>query len=418
MDENHICDFYKPSACKNAKVLSLFWVLFVVFVLSSCFNNNKQQGLYPVFDVNKNYPEKEFVMDDADWEYIPLETTPEVLADRDFMLQYVSDSLLVGTNRSRGDVFVFDRNGKVISFFNHLGNGGIDYQSIRAFAYDEVNKEIFIADVLSKKRCVVYSEDGKFLRQFNFPDGSWIGAIYNFNDTTLFAYNELRPAIGESDSEEFQFNQQLPYVFLSKKDGSFISRLDLSFSERLSDRHITYTSNDVMRAIGIGYNTKKVKYGEEFIISDRSSDTVFLLTQDKNLKPLFVRTPSVFAKSQYHTVMSVHFKTEKYLFFVTITYDLPRVIELQDKGQNTQEAIQMKHFALDLHTGDFFMPVGEYPIGEDIDAPAYTVVSWRTSDFLIERLEAGRLDGKWKQIAQTIKEEDNPVVEIYKVKID
>ena len=404
---------------RQLKVVCL-GLLFVSICLSSCFNKGERQGLYPVLDFNENYPEREFSLDDAGWDYIPLETTPEALADRDFNLRYVSDSRIVGINRSRGDVLIFGRDGKVISSFNNRGSSGIDYQSLRLFVYDEVNKEIFIADALSLNRCVVYSEDGQFLRQFYFPEGSWIGDLYNFNDTTLLAYNGFRPASSDSDDEALKTNQKTPYVFISKKDGSFISRVDLSFPERLSDAYVEFPLENTMRQIRIGYSHRREKYDDEFVIADFSSDTIYLLTQDKNLKPLFVRKPSVFSRTQFHTIVLPHFKTDKHLFIYALTYNMPRVVELTERGENTSEAMEMPEFVLDLQTGEFFKPKGKFPAGRRyLEAPANTSVELIGADWLVERLKAGRLDGKLKQVAETLKEEDNPVVQIYdNVKID
>ena len=295
---------------KNLKSndMKQFWNLGILFCLCGCCNT--QQSLLPVVDLTQTYPEKEFVVDDADVEYIPLETTTEVLADRDFRVVYLSDKRIVGINRQRGDIFVFSRDGKTISFFNNKGNSGIDYQSITSIVFDEANKEIFVADQLSRNRCVVFSEDGKFLRQFNFPANSWIKDLYNFDDNTLLAYNQDRLRTLDDD-----INQKIPYVFLSKSDGSIISRVNLSFHKRISDTQITNDSSIGMTGITIITNNRNSKFGDEFVIADRSSDTIFLLKKDKKLTPLFVRTPSVLNNENQLIVMSVHYKTDKYLFF-------------------------------------------------------------------------------------------------------
>ena len=98
-----------------------FRILFIISCLSGCFNSDlktyQQQGIV-VIDLTKKNPDKEFFVDDADVEYIPLETTTEVLADGDFIIKYVSNRRIVATNNTRGDIFIFGRDGKIISHLN------------------------------------------------------------------------------------------------------------------------------------------------------------------------------------------------------------------------------------------------------------------------------------------------------------
>ena len=116
---------------KNRLIKPIIGSIAILFVLMyGCFNNAIQKNPLPVVDLTKEYPEKQVFVDGADTDYIALETTTEVLTDRDFRIEYVSDNRIAGINRQRGDIFVFDRNGRIISFFNHMGNSGIEYQFI------------------------------------------------------------------------------------------------------------------------------------------------------------------------------------------------------------------------------------------------------------------------------------------------
>jgi hypothetical protein len=335
--------------------------------------------------------------------------------DERFFINYVSDKRIVGNNWERGDIFIFDGDGKVISFFNHKGNSGIDYRHISALVFDERRKELFVLDAASN-RCAVYSEDGKFLRQLNFPDSSSIAfnGLYNFDEKTLLAYNRHLPR-WDADG----INQRMPYVFLSKEDASVVSRVDLTFSERISDetRHID-TNQGMRRVFSVGTNNI-VKYGQEFIIADRSSDTVYLLTQDKKITPLFVRTPSVFDTDKI-IYLSVHFRTDRYVFFGTSSYDFTQVRARIIDGQSFEHLFTTNSFAYDLHTGQIFTPVHSPRFAYMVDAPENTNVRWFSAGRLLDWLEEGRLDGrKLKQIAQAISEEKdevNPVIEIAKLK--
>jgi len=399
----------------------LIFVAAICFSLTTCISNNPRkdksavqsqdtfaiapfEGLITV-DLTKKYPEKEFVVDDADKEFIFLETTDEVLADRDFKLQYVSDKRIVASNRGRGDIFFFGRDGKVISFVNRKGNSGTEYSDMVSIVFDEQNSEIFVVDYLTKQRCLVYSEDGKFLRQFYFPPNSWITDVYNFDEQTLLAYNGHR--VGEHHAGDI--NQRMPYVFLSKKDGSVVSRLELSFEKRISDRHFIRVEGGAIPFTISSNNI--VKNGQEFIIAERSSDTVYVLTQDKKLTPLLVRTPTVFNENTLIT-LSVDAKTERYLFLWSVSYNWDEIVEQWKKGQQLTLPPANK-LVYDSHTGEVFNTVESIP--RSVDSPERIGIDMYHADRLVERFEKGELKGKLKQIAQTIKDtkkDINPIVVI------
>ena len=385
----------------------------VCFVLCGCVDTHQKKTTLsnqeiPVIDLTKDYPEKEFVADEADKEYVVLETTDEVLAANDFSIKYVSDQRIVGMNFTRGDIFIFDGNGKVVSSFNHKGGSNNEYTYLFSVVFDEKAKEVFVSDMPNKNRCLVYSEDGKYLRQFNYPDSSWVfGELYDFDAQTLLIYNEYRQELSIDE-----INQKTPYVFLSKKEGSVVSRLDdLSFAKRVSNRKPLNLGDRGMTMISVSIHGN-MKYGPEFIIADKSSDTVFVLTQDKKLTPLFVRTPTVFADENKLTLLAAYFKTDTYLFLNTLTYDWDEIIAQVNRGQM---GLSSKTFAYDLRTGQVYS-VNKVPSVSIIDASGKAAVNWIGADRLIDRLEEGTLDGKLKQIAQKIDADDNPVVEIVRYK--
>ena len=387
------------------------------FLLCGCVNNNQKETTLlnqeiPVIDLTKDYPEKEFIANETDKEYIPLETTNDVLIDRYFSIDYVSDKRIVGRNVMRGDIFIFDGNGKVVSFFNHKGGSNNEYTYPEAVVFDEKAKEIFVSDISQKNRCLVYSENGKYLRQFNYQNSSRFKIFYDFDAQTLLAYlayDEHRQKFSMDN-----INQKTPYIFLSKKDGSVVSRLDdLSFTKRLSNIREFYLGEGRLNLMMIGISNN-MQYGQEFMIADMSSDTVFVLTQDKKLTPLFVRTPSVFADENKLTTLVVHFKTDNYLFFSTLTYDWDEINARINRRQ-FNFTFPRKEFAYDLRTGQVYHVKEMFSVGT-VDVYGKAAVNLINADNLIDRLEEGTLEGKLKQVAQKIDADDNPVVEIIKYK--
>ena len=383
----------------------------ICLILCGCTHVNQNKTIknqsIPIIDLSRNYPKRELIIDEIEKVYILLESTNEVLSDEDFHVEYLSDKRIVGCNSRRGDIFIFSTDGKVISYFNHRGSSGIDYTSLNSIVYDENKQEIYIADAPSQNQCVVYSEGGKFLRKFNFPEGSYINSIDNFDEQSLIAYNQYFEPLRDFD----QINQKIPYVFLSKKDGSLISRLDISLPTRLTYKYLVTIDNNTV--IKMSYPDDIYKNGKEFIIADGSTDSVFLLTQDKNLTPLFIRTPSVFEEKYF---MYINFKTDRYLFFYTIPlppfYDWSEIMAKQIQMLPTTSPIE--YFVLDLHTGEIgSVDLTFFHIN---DAPEKTAVRFYTADQLINSFNDGVLDGTLKEIAQKIDPDDNPVIEIIKYK--
>ena len=156
--------------------LKLYWLLLVLgcFLTYGCFNNIPKttscNGL-PVIDLTKEYPEKDFYVGDDYIEHVLLETTNEVLVDERFLVKYVSENRIVG--------------------FNFL---------------------------------VVYSEDGKFLRQLNNPENFYIGLgnLFNYDAQTLLVYNRHQQRFDVEDVNHSPFftsqyfpQKAIPYLIMS-----------------------------------------------------------------------------------------------------------------------------------------------------------------------------------------------------------
>ena len=132
-------------------------------VVESIVENNAKT---PTINTNKKYPFKEIILNDlADITYIPIETNDHVLINNGInALSHFSDKYIIIVNYKSYDCYIFDRNGKIINFFNHKGQGPNEYLNIIGITADEVKKEIYIVDHPQKHRILVYSFDGDFIR--------------------------------------------------------------------------------------------------------------------------------------------------------------------------------------------------------------------------------------------------------------
>ena len=131
---------------KNILLLASFFL-----IGSQVVSPQSKTGDLPVIDFSKSYPKKEIILQDmADIEYVPLETTDDVLLSERAVLSYVSDNYILVHEPERGDIYVFNRTGKIVSHFNHKGQSGREYIAIKdeigsnGTIFDEKNEEIFV----------------------------------------------------------------------------------------------------------------------------------------------------------------------------------------------------------------------------------------------------------------------------------
>ncbi len=324
---------------------------------------------------------------------------------------YFADSLLAIINQNRGDVFVFNKNGKIRTQFNHKGKSGLEYIRITSIAFDEKREELFILD-LQKNTILVYSLEGLFKRSFRTPPKSFIKEIYHFDDSILLCYSEYREDWGLDE-----INQKMPYIYLSKEDGQVLSRVEISFLKRISDRIPIYEDGKMVGMMTLSTGGRNCKFGREFVISDKSSDTIYSLLPNKNLLPMLVRTPSVHHTNPLIT-LTVNLKTDRFLFLTIAVLDF-------NMAKNTK-SYPVYGLVYDFQNRQIYRPVirnADNPSREtnisplfNVDVPQNTSAQLIDSDRLVELLGEGKLYGNLKQVAQALEEEDNPVLMLIKFK--
>ena len=91
-------------------------------------------------------------------------------------------------------IMKFDKNGKFIETFGHMGPGEGEFRSPHVIAFDSQGR-LFVAD-RSNSRVDIFDQDGKFLaawKQFGRPSGIWIDK----NDMLYVADSESEEAPGK-----------------------------------------------------------------------------------------------------------------------------------------------------------------------------------------------------------------------------
>ena len=154
-----------------------------------------------------------------DVEYIPLETNDEFI-NQGYVQAVGEKYIIVANYNNDGNIFVYDRSGKAIRKINRKGQGGEEYINFRCVTLDEENNEIFINDHY-KKRIKVYDLEGNFkrsLKQKTEGDSQFYWEIFNYDKENLICYDEI--------------NAEIPFLLVSKQDGSITKEIRPSFKEK------------------------------------------------------------------------------------------------------------------------------------------------------------------------------------------
>lgn len=383
------------------KLLLLSFLLCIVLSVSAQNGKQPTNRSLPVIDITKDYPKKELVLEDfITIEYIPLETTDDVLLDNIAGLYTsVTDHYIVTCNAQGGTVFVFDRTGKIKHHFNRKGGSGEEYNYPLQLRIDEKAKELYLLDNTNK--LLVYSFEGHFKRRLPFPKDMRVEIMYNYDDQYLLCYD-----IYNLDWEG-KVPNSCPYFLISKKDGA-ISRLPITVRNRIGNRiHIQKSPTEVMTHSMT--SDPMVSNGTEFVLSDLAGDTVFLY-KNKKIAPLFVRTPKS-AATDPRLMLSCTMKLGNYIFMSSIAkkiYEGP--------------GIQSKDFIYDLSTGALYNGLmrirnvdssSRFALmggNRNVQLPANCILFNYRADRLLKDYKEGKLDGKLKEIVSKLSEDDNPVL--------
>lgn len=100
----------------------LFTFLALCLAVAGSAQSGQMTSKLPTIDITKEYPKKKLVLQDiATAEYIPLETSDKVLLDGVATLHCsFTEHYITTYNANEGQIFVFDRKGKICHTFNHI----------------------------------------------------------------------------------------------------------------------------------------------------------------------------------------------------------------------------------------------------------------------------------------------------------
>ena len=394
--------------------------LFLMLTLSACINQPKAptDSTLPVLDLTKDYPKMELDINDiAEAEYIPLETTDESVIAMGVYFT-ISDEYIF-TYDPYGTVYIFDRKGKFIRAINNYGQGPEEHYLILTLAIDSQKKEYYIYQSLRQsKKMQVYDFSGKWQRSLNVPKEISYDELFNYNEQYLIGINSF----ADKFNPENLPMDTTPYHLIDKYTGER-HPLPISIkkwiSKTLERKKVKIDKNTLMKETTSIHRLPRLwANGYDFFISEFSKDTLYRYKNDQ-LTPFAIRYPSI---DSYETpvVISPVFYTDNYFFFKPVEMKLVKdnPMEPYDKAPLlmwNRKSNEIRHITYIYDGNRPNRSLWTNMQKEWSETPNCIFKKFPASQ-LCEEYEAGKLKGKLKDVASRLKEDDNDVIAIYKLK--
>lgn len=380
-----------------------FILVSFILALSGCSGNKLTSDECITIDVATSYPEKKLNLQDfMDVEYIPLETTDNILCAGSVWA--VSENLILASNFNQdGNIFLFDRkSGKSLRIINHKGQGGEEYTSALGFVLDETSNELYVSDTYGRK-ILVYDLDGNFKRKLSWNGDFMFGEIFSFDQKHLICHdilNENNTVIRSAQS----------FMLLSKENGNIVKTIPIPFKDK---KTIIMTHADEKTGMYYAYAPSTshplVSYFNNYVVAEYSADTIYQYTPNGAMEPIIARTPSVQTMNPEVFLFPTMF-TDRYYFLEAVekTMEFRSTDILYDKQE--RKLYKYKIYNSD-YTNEQEAFLKSRPLNGKIPTWQY-LEAWE----LVKDYEAGKLKGRLKEVASKLNEDDNPVIMLIKHK--
>lgn len=383
------------------KQISTILAVILLVVLAGCGENKQSNDDLITVDLSKSYPKKEMHLQDfMDVDYVALETTDEFLTQglvRDVGKEYI----LVTNMNTDGDIFLFDRNtGKGVRKINRQGQGAEEYARIIEIVLDESNGEIFVMS--QGNRILVYDLNGEFKRSLNVDRE--VSAMYDYDKHNLISY-DMSDYYNKGKERSKSY-----HLIISKQDGSITREIYIPF-KTINSPIVNDGENFVA-----GYFYEIRLSNNQCTLMDTSADTLYNYAPDGTLTPFIVRTPSADTmQPEIFLYMGIH--TDRYYFMQTVK----NVFNFESgNGFYTDQLMYDKEekaiYQVDVYNDDYAEKRTVGVTARSVNREIEDVTSLNASR-LVEVYKKGQLkEGKLKEIASRLDEDDNPVIMLVKQK--
>ena len=266
---------------------------------------------------------------------------------------------------------------------------------------DEKAEEIYVCSQFIQ----VYSLEGKYKRTLKINCFGHDMSILNYDDQSLLIYDDIVIEPGREKE-----TTHTPYRFISKKDGSPMGTLDIYFPQRVPIA-IAQQEGNMWRPYKFSYPSN-ARFGDDLMLMNVSSDTLYKLSPQKRLTPIFTRTPSVYA-SKLRNIWMPLLTTDKFMLFGTFILDF-----------NTTGCKGIE-FMYDFKTGQVKkVSIMDHELNYGIRGPrewdsgsGTAIAKNKSAEFvsapaMLEAYQKKRLKGNGNEVAKNLLEDDNQVVRI------
>lgn len=377
-------------------------IIWMMAFLCGCAGKDTDNEVLQI-DLNAKHSSIRLNLKDiADVTYIKLASNTDFLVRSRALV--CNENYILTKGGGTGEILMFDREGQPVRKFSHYGNGPHEYNYITNLRVDEKRGEIYVHDVFSRK-IVVYDLNGEYIRELASGDARF---IYNFNDDAFLVYN----------TETNRVNSDLkPYFsILAKNDGEIQKKIDIPFSSGKKYDLTVTKEGDGGHFSYTAMHLPVVRNSEGYILNELSSDTIYQYSYDGVLTPVMLRTPAISSMSA-PVFLQYGIETSKYVFLTWISVD----------ESNERDMFPEINWVYNKENGD----INEYEIRNDDYPDAKIVLSSHlvncdmqsgygisrfNADELLEAYQEGKLYGELKDLASSLKDEDNDVLILYKFK--
>ena len=373
----------------------------ILLALAACGERTQMASELLVADKDVDCPTQEIYLEDiADVDYIPLVTTDSILVN-DYPPESVTPEGIAVRGGQPGELLLLDPTGqKLVGRVCRCGQGPEEYTVIYRCVVDWQRCEVYIADYTHLK---AYDFAGNYLRTLLTKEEIPMLDIRNLNADQLLCARER-----ENCETPYR-----PYFTLSKADGRVDTLTSIELPRFIASNR-TVLSND-----GRSYNAHAflpllVGCADRMWLTALALDTIFQINPDRSLLPVMA---PLRAPTRDEEAPLLHFRgiNDRYVWLSWVRRNVTVQLEHMEAGMRED----LKIYMYDRKAQTWCEPAyrcrawsGFEPryIFTDPLPYGYGLVMLNAMD-LVEAYQNDELaDERLREIASTLREDDNPVL--------
>ena len=406
----------------DAKIaIKNFMLVITFFMLFGCRNDN--QTVIAILDANQDKNGIELqITDIADIYYIHLKSGPE--------------NIIIGTSTVTRNIFIshdkifltdgtyllpkltsYDFNGEPIHVFGSYGRGPGEYLRINGFIVDTLTNEVIIYDG-SQRKFMVFNTDGIFKREKFLENGlaTNYSAIENINDHYILAYKEDSKVMSDADiplgNGRLYLEKNTPVTWgkvFTLYDKQTLEEVDfLSFEYEKPSRFLIFT---------IFNNLTTAKDG--VYITSARTDTIYFMNKELELMPKFIDATK-YQDVNHEAHLFPAAESEKYIFFSTAlenNFDNKNLIRFFAYDKKAEKLLRINTSLPEQGPVNSLTAIIKNEVAftqSFLTLNHNYVVVLLLPTFLLEHYDD--LPADLKEIAAQIREDDNPILMLMKLR--